>query len=70
MGLCDIEIPALIILIVGVGLGLLLRAGMPNAQLPLYLIAGGIVLGLGVAVLIDLNWADDVFVLTTHRYRH
>lgn len=61
------EIPALIILIVGVGLGLLLRAGTPNAQLPLYLIAGGIALGLGVAVLIYLNWADDVFVLTTHR---
>ena len=61
------ELPALAVLIAGVAVGeifLHLAPHSPNGQL---FLVGGMVIGLGYALLIYLNYADDVFVLTTHR---
>jgi membrane protein YdbS with pleckstrin-like domain len=61
------ELPALAVLVAGVVAGevfLHLAPHSPNGQL---FLLGGIVIGLGYALLIYLNYADDVFVLTTHR---
>jgi len=59
-------IPALLIVAAGVIGGVLL--GMSgNGQLAVWLIAGGIGLGGVIGVLLYMNWADDVFILTTHR---
>lgn len=62
-------LPALIVFLLGIIGGTLLRRinGPLAGDLPMYLMLGGIVVGLGWAVLIYLNFVDDIFVLTTHR---
>lgn len=59
------EIPALVMLLAGVvGSILLSRTG---SELAMWVLAGGIVFGGVIGVLLYLNWADDVFILTTLR---
>lgn len=62
-------LPALGVLLIGVVGGTLLRRfnGPVAGDLPMYLLLGGVVVGFGWAVLIYLNFVDDIFVLTTHR---
>jgi membrane protein YdbS with pleckstrin-like domain len=61
------EIPALLITAVTVGAGLLLRASGGRGDTSTLLMIGGVLLGGLVGVLTYMNWADDCFVLTTHR---
>lgn len=62
-------VPAVVLLIAGVAGGMELSryAGARAGMLPMYLVTGGLVVGLGWVVLIYLNFVDDIFVLTTHR---
>lgn len=61
--------PAVVLFVAGVAGGMALGhyAGPRAGMLPMYLVIGGLVVGLGWAVLIYLNFVDDIFVLTTHR---
>lgn len=61
------EAPAIIILIVGVALSVLLRNSNPQSGLPGLLAAMAVLISLVVGGLTYMNWADDVFILTTHR---
>lgn len=62
-------IPAALVFIVGVvgGMALSRYEGAQVGMLPMYMVTGGFVIGMGWAVLIYLNFVDDIFVLTTHR---
>ncbi len=62
-------IPALVIFLVGAVGGTLLRhfGGSGAGDSPTYFLLAGVIIGLGWAVLIYLNFVDDIFVLTTHR---
>jgi membrane protein YdbS with pleckstrin-like domain len=61
------ELPAAAILLGGVVLGLIMRSFAGATFVSTMLIGIGILFGGAWAVLIYLNYADDVFVLTTHR---
>lgn len=62
-------VPAAFVFIIGVvgGMALSRYKGAQVGMLPMYMVTGGFVLGLGWALLIYLNFVDDIFVLTTHR---
>lgn len=62
-------IPAVLLLVGGVagGMALSRSSGASAGMMPMYLVTGGLVVGLGWAMLIYLNFVDDIFVLTTHR---
>ena len=62
-------VPALLLFVAGVAGGIALSRyqGAQAGMTPMYLVTGGIVVGLGWAGLIYLNFVDDIFVLTTHR---
>ena len=62
-------VPAVLLLVGGVAGGMALSryAGASAGMMPMYLVTGGVVVGLGWAALIYLNFVDDIFVLTTHR---
>ncbi|MGZ3667024.1 MAG: PASTA domain-containing protein, partial [Ktedonobacterales bacterium] len=61
------ELPAIIILIAGIALSVLLRNSNPQSNLPGLLAGLAVLISLVVGALIYMNWADDVFILTTHR---
>ena len=61
------EVPAFIVLAAGVIVGEVLAHLAPRSTNGQLFLIGGVVVGLGYALLIYLNYADDVFVLTTHR---
>ncbi len=61
------ELPALAVTIGGAALGMALRSFSGPSFASTLLIAGGILFGLAYALLVYLNYADDVFILTTHR---
>lgn len=61
------ELPAFALLAAGVIIGEVLMHIAPRSSNGQLFVVAGIVLGLGYALLIYLNYADDVFVLTTHR---
>jgi membrane protein YdbS with pleckstrin-like domain len=61
------ELPAIMILIVGIALSVLLRNSSPLSNLPGLLTVLAVLVSLVVGGLIYVNWADDVFILTTHR---
>jgi hypothetical protein len=61
------ELIALAIFIGGFVLGVVLLRGGFRGTLPDLLIIGGLTVGGLIGYLTYLNWADDVFVLTTHR---
>jgi hypothetical protein len=58
---------AIVIFFGGVITGSLLLRSEVHSALPVLLILIGVLAGGGLGALIYLNWADDVFVLTTHR---
>ena len=61
------ELPAFAVLAAGIVIGEVLMRVTPHSTNGQLFLIGGIVVGLGYALLIYLNYADDVFVLTTHR---
>lgn len=61
------ELPAILIFIVGIVLSVLLRNSNPQSSTPALLVGLTVLVSLVVAGLIYTNWADDVFILTTHR---
>lgn len=61
------EIPALLILLAGVIASILLSRTNGGGNLTMWVLAGGIVFGGIIGVLLYMNWADDVFILTTQR---
>jgi hypothetical protein len=62
----DEIIPLAVLILAAVGAALLLRGGV-GGSLPALLVAVGVGVGGVAGYLVYLNWADDVFVLTTHR---
>lgn len=62
-------VPALLLFIIGVAGGMALGRyeGAQVGMLPMYMVTGGFVVGMGWALLVYLNFVDDIFVLTTHR---
>lgn len=61
------ELIAIAVLVASLTIGILLRRAGEQGALPLFLMFGGTIIALIVGYLTYLNWADDVFVLTTHR---
>lgn len=61
------ELPAILILIAGIALSVLMRNSDPQSGLPGLLAALAVLVSLVVGGLLYMNWADDVFILTTHR---
>ena len=61
------ELPAILIFIAGIALSVLLRNSNPQSGTPALLAGLTVLVSLVVAGLIYVNWADDVFILTTHR---
>jgi hypothetical protein len=62
-------LPPLGVILLGGAVSLMLR-NVPNARagnLPMLVLAVACVVGLGWAILVYLNYIDDIFVLTTHR---
>lgn len=61
------ELPAIGLIAAGIVVGIMLGPIELGASLSLLALASGVLSGLIVGFLIYLNWADDVFILTTHR---
>ena len=61
------ELPAFAVLAAGVIVGEIVLHVAPSSSNGQLFLLGGIVVGFGYALLIYLNYADDVFILTTHR---
>lgn len=61
------ELPTIIILVAGLALTMLLHNSNPQSGTPGLLAGLTVSIALLVGVLTYMNWADDVFILTTHR---
>ncbi len=61
------ELPAIIILVAGIALTMLLHNSNPQSGTPGLLAGLAVSIALLVGALTYMNWADDVFILTTHR---
>jgi membrane protein YdbS with pleckstrin-like domain len=61
------ELPAIGLLVAGIAARNALGVTGLGGPLPLLALVGGVLGGLVVGVLTYLNWADDVFILTTQR---
>lgn len=61
------ELPAIAVFFGGLVLGTVLQDVRAGGIAPSMVLYGGMVLGLAIALLVYLNWADDVFIVTTNR---
>lgn len=61
------ELIAIAILLIGVAASVLLRLGGFRGMTPFYVLLLGVLVGGFTGALLYMNWADDVFVVTTHR---
>lgn len=61
------ELPAILILIGGIALSVLLHNSNPQSGMPGLMTGLTVLVSLVVGGLLYMNWADDVFILTTHR---
>lgn len=61
------ELIAIVLVVAGVAVGTFLMMQHAPGLLPFDITALGVITGGFLGVLIYMNWADDVFVLTTHR---
>ncbi len=61
------ELIPIVVLLASIIIGTLLRQAGNQGTFPMFIMLGGAVISLISAYLVYLNWADDVFLLTTHR---